>query len=87
MDLPTLSAVYHSPDHEPFEAVSVLSDLSMSSAKTDHLAALRAAVTAVQADVNRELTARMVVDAGRSAKDADAAQKEEANYGEEMVEE
>ncbi|EFX06533.1 hypothetical protein CMQ_6854 [Grosmannia clavigera kw1407] len=79
----TLRAVYHSPDSDSFKAVSAL---STAETKADHLASLRAAVTAVQADVNRELTARMVVDATRSAKDAAAAQKEEASYGEEMVE-
>lgn len=98
MSTPVLKAAYSAPNHESFVASQELSTAPVSSAmttttstadKTAYLAALRSAVTAVQDTVNKELTARMVIDAQaaqQSAADA-AAEKEEQNYGEEVMEE
>ncbi len=62
--------------------------------KSTYLAELRKSVTALQADVNRELTARMEEDKARDASTAAASgkkvvddEKEEENYGEEVQEE
>ncbi|CAK7265961.1 hypothetical protein SEPCBS119000_001778 [Sporothrix epigloea] len=94
MPKPVLKAAYSAPDHEPFEASVELAtpapatDVSTAD-QTAFLAALRAAVAGVQDEVNRELTARMVLDAEASTQTAAdaAAQKEEQNYGEEVVDE
>ncbi|CAK7219374.1 hypothetical protein SBRCBS47491_003822 [Sporothrix bragantina] len=94
MSKPVLKATYSAPDHDFFTASQELATpaptTSTSTAdKTAFLAALRTAVTGVQDEVNRELTARMVLDAQASTKTAAdaAAQKEEQNYGEEVMEE
>ncbi|CAK7564521.1 MAG: hypothetical protein SEPTF4163_002415 [Sporothrix epigloea] len=94
MSKPVLKAAYSAPSHEPFQASLELAapaptaDISTAD-KTAFLAALRKAVVSVQDEVNRELTARMVLDAQattQTAADA-AAQKEEQNYGEEVIDE
>ncbi|EPE07742.1 hypothetical protein F503_00464 [Ophiostoma piceae UAMH 11346] len=88
-------AVYSAPGHESFtathEVASEPASASASSeittaAKTAHLAALRKAVKGAQDEINKELTARMVLDV-KDGEAAAAAAKEEENYGEEMVEE
>lgn len=101
MPKPMVQAAYSVPNHEPFTASHAL-PLSASSSltatedtvastadKIAYLAALRTAVTAVQDDVNRELTARMVLDtqATNQATADKTAQKEEENYGEEVMDE
>ncbi|CAK7230357.1 hypothetical protein SCUCBS95973_007545 [Sporothrix curviconia] len=91
MSKPVLKAAYRAPNHESFTASQELATSTpptttiSTSDKTAFLAALRIAATGVQDEVNRELTARMVLDAQagtQTASDA-AAQKEEQNYGEE----
>ncbi|CAK7245210.1 MAG: hypothetical protein STHCBS139747_006783 [Sporothrix thermara] len=95
MSPPVLKAAYSAPDHESFTARQELATPASATAnistadKTAFLSALRTAVAGVQDEVNRELTARMVLDAQAStqaAADA-AAQKEEQNYGEEVMDE
>lgn len=98
MSTPVLTAAYSAPNHESFTASQVLSTAPTKDAaatalstadKTAYLAALRTAVTAVQDNVNRELTARMVIDAQAANQAAadQAAEKEEQNYGEEVMDE
>ena len=84
-------AVYSAPGHESFTATHKVASEPASSetttaAKTAHLAALRNAVKDAQDEINKELTARMVLDVKEGDASA-AAAKEEENYGEEMVEE
>ncbi|KJR83938.1 uncharacterized protein SPSK_00353 [Sporothrix schenckii 1099-18] len=95
MPNPVLKAAYSAPDHKSFTASQELSAAPAASPtlstadKTAYLAALRGAVTAVQDNVNRELTARMVIDAQAANQAAvdQAAEKEEQNYGEEVMDE
>lgn len=91
----TLQATYSSPTNAAFEVSKPLPSLSSDSStddKTKYLAALRDAVTQTQADVNKELTARMEEDKTAAAAGANGAplavdeDKEEENYGEEVQE-
>lgn len=87
----TLRATYSAPDAEPFAyEVPVAPPSSSSPAdKAASLAALRSAITQVQADINRQLTANMEADkardASRTGKPVVDDEKEEENYGEEVV--
>ncbi|KPM45787.1 hypothetical protein AK830_g835 [Neonectria ditissima] len=83
-----LCTSYASPASEPFATSHVLPALQSPASvadKTAYLAALRAAVTDAQAQINKELTARMEQDKARDAAAVDDA-KEEENYGEEVQE-
>jgi hypothetical protein len=106
----TLSATYTSPTNAPFTISHSIPSSSSSTTtpptttdsnsnavldKTAYLASLRAAVTATQESVNKELTARMEEDKLRDAAANPAAaaaaakkgvdeDKEEENYGEEV---
>lgn len=84
-----LTASYTSPTSAPFTLTETLPAPTTSSTadKTQYLAALRAAVTATQEKVNKELTARMEEDKARDAKTGIDEAKEEENYGEEVQEE
>lgn len=87
--IPSLTATYASPTNDAFTtSVPLPAATSTTAEKTTYLAALREAVTKTQADINKELTARMEEDKARdtSAAAADDA-KDEENYGEEVVEE
>jgi hypothetical protein len=81
----TLTAVYTSPTSAPFSTTDTVAAPSSGSVeeKNKCLASLQGAITAVQAHINKELTARMEEDNARNAADA----KEEENYGEEVAEE
>ncbi|KAK3901514.1 EKC/KEOPS complex subunit GON7 [Staphylotrichum tortipilum] len=94
---PTLSAAYTSITNVPF-TVSLPQNPPASStstaSKSAYLSALRTSVAALQAEVNRELTARMDEDKVRDATTAAASgkkvvddEKDEENYGEEVQEE
>lgn len=94
---PTLSAAYTSTTNAPF-TVSLPQSLPDSSAsvasRSAYLSELRKSVTGLQAEVNKELTARMEEDKARDASTAAASgkkvvddEKEEENYGEEVQEE
>lgn len=99
---PALTATYNSPTNAPFTVTKPIttspapattddtpeSKKAQVAAKTQHLASLRAAVSAAQDAINKELTARMEEDKARDAKTAgvDDAKAEE-NYGEEVAEE
>lgn len=88
MASPSLSASYASPASEPFTTTHALPALQSPASvadKTAYLAALRAAVTDAQAQINKELTSRMEQDKVRDAAAIDDA-KEEENYGEEIQE-
>ncbi len=98
MPNPVLQAAYAAPGHASFTASQPLppvpapaathSDAKAKPAAADtaaYLVTLRAAVAAVQAEVNRELTARMVLDVQAAGAAAAAADREEENYGEEVV--
>ncbi|KAK0639239.1 hypothetical protein B0T16DRAFT_462938 [Cercophora newfieldiana] len=85
----TLSATYTSTScnasftiTSPLEAPSTT--LPPVTSKSDYLQRLRASVTTVQEQVNKELTARMEQD--NLAASAPADSKDEENYGEEMQE-
>ncbi|KAK3943558.1 hypothetical protein QBC46DRAFT_377392 [Diplogelasinospora grovesii] len=97
----SFAAAYSSPTNEPFSATKSLplpAPVPSASAgdeaerKSKYLNSLRKAVLDVQEEVNKELTARMEEDKAREASvngkpvavDED---KEEENYGEEVVEE
>lgn len=85
----TLSATYTSPTNEPFSASHAIPNPPSSSVadKAAYLGALRAAVTATQDTVNKELTERMEQDKARGTVAVAAAadeDKEEENYGEEV---
>lgn len=84
-----LKAVYSAPNHESFTAsldVASTSTTPSTADKTAHLVALRKAVKDAQDEINKQLTARMVLDV-KEGEAAAALTKEELNYGEEMVEE
>ncbi|KXJ87142.1 hypothetical protein Micbo1qcDRAFT_236575 [Microdochium bolleyi] len=95
---PRLTAAYTSPTNDPFtldaDPLPSASSLEPSTQqKSAHLAALRAAATKMQDDINAHLTQRMDEDNKRAAavankdgKQADEA-VEEDNYGEEVVDE
>ncbi|KAL1900907.1 hypothetical protein Sste5346_001968 [Sporothrix stenoceras] len=94
MSTPVLKAAYSAPNHESFVTSQELSTAPVTATtttdKTAYLAALRTAVTAIQENVNKELTARMVIDAQAATDQAAAdvaAEAEEQNYGEEVMEE
>ncbi|KAJ5126370.1 hypothetical protein N7448_005675 [Penicillium atrosanguineum] len=80
-----LMAVYSAPGvTQIFEHEIPTSNAEPLAAKQAHLTALQTLVPQLQDQVNVYLTARMEEDKGKiSEKDA----KEEANYGEEVVEE
>ncbi|KAH6688283.1 Gon7 family protein [Plectosphaerella plurivora] len=87
----TLRATYSAPDAEPF-AYELPVQAPSSASPTDRaasLARLRATITQVQADINRQLTANMEADKARDAatsgKPVVDDEKEEENYGEEVV--
>ncbi|KAF7545344.1 hypothetical protein G7Z17_g9241 [Cylindrodendrum hubeiense] len=88
----SLTASYASPESEPFTFASSLPALQSPASvadKTSYLAALRASVTDAQAQINKELTARMEEDKARDAATKNGIiddAKEEENYGEEIVE-
>jgi hypothetical protein len=91
----TLSVSYGSPTSKPFSVTHTIPAPTTQSVddRTQHLAALRAAVSATQDEVNKELTARMEEDKARDAASKPSAakgvdeDKEEENYGEEVQEE
>ncbi|CEJ92361.1 hypothetical protein VHEMI08017 [[Torrubiella] hemipterigena] len=86
---PSLTATYSSPTNEAFTTSTPLpASASTTAEKTAFLTALREAVTKTQAEINKELTARMEEDNARNntSSAADDA-KDEENYGEEVVEE
>ena len=95
-DSQTLSATYQSPTNEAFTTTHQLrappSDKTTD--RTAYLASLRKAASALQEQINVELTARMEEDKARGAeangiakaKGVDEA-KEEDRYGEEVPEE
>ncbi|KAK7428814.1 hypothetical protein QQZ08_004739 [Neonectria magnoliae] len=88
MASPSLTTSYASPASEPFTTTHALPALQCPTSvadKTAYLAALRAAVTEAQAEINKELTSRMEQDKARDAAAVDNA-KEEENYGEEVQE-
>ncbi|CAM1509358.1 Fc.00g030970.m01.CDS01 [Cosmosporella sp. VM-42] len=87
--MPSLTASYTSGISAPFNISHSLTAPPSSSIadKTKYLASLRAAITATQDEVNKELTARMEEDKLRDAKTGVDEAKEEENYGEEVVEE
>lgn len=80
----TLKAVYSAPGAtQTFEHKIPASNAESLAAKQAHLTALQTLVPQLQDQINVFLTARMEEDKGKiSEKDA----KEEANYGEEVVE-
>jgi len=81
----TLQAVYSAPGaKQTFQhAIPAVSDADQFTAKQAHLAALQSLVPQLQDQINVFLTARMEEDKGKiSEKEA----MEEANYGEEVVE-
>ncbi|KAI5457286.1 hypothetical protein BGZ63DRAFT_394382, partial [Mariannaea sp. PMI_226] len=87
----TLSASYSCPTSAPFSishSVSAPQSNPPSVAeKTTYLASLRAVVTDTQAQINKELTARMEEDKARDSSSKNGAiddAKEEENYGEEV---
>ncbi|KAH7366793.1 hypothetical protein B0T11DRAFT_274113 [Plectosphaerella cucumerina] len=86
-----LRATYSAPDAEPFTyELPVPAPASASPAdKVASLARLRATITQVQADINRQLTANMEADKSRDAASSGKPvvddEKEEENYGEEVV--
>ncbi|KAL2265356.1 hypothetical protein VTJ83DRAFT_6456 [Remersonia thermophila] len=101
---PTLSATYASATNDPFAfstPISISPAATGATAlerKTAFLSTLRKSVSALQADINRELTARMEEDKAREAAQAGGGkgagkgavvddEKEEENYGEEVVDE
>jgi hypothetical protein len=85
------SATYSSPQNEHFSIsknIQAPRDDGVES-KTRYLNDLRKAVVATQAEVNKELTARMEEDKARegsTTKSAADEEKEEENYGEENAE-
>lgn len=94
---PTLSTAYTSTSNAPFTIslpLSAPADSTTVESKAKYLSELRQSVTSLQAQVNRELTARMEEDKARESSAAAASgkkivddEKEEENYGEEMQEE
>ncbi|KAH6877293.1 hypothetical protein B0T10DRAFT_584370 [Thelonectria olida] len=87
------TGTYSSPDNAPFEVTYTLVPPQTNppiAEKTAYLGALREVVTEAQAQINKELTARMEEDKARDAASSkngvvDDA-KEEENYGEEVQE-
>ena len=93
---PALAASYNSPNsNKQFSqslSTSGSSDMSTTTAKSNHLSALRSSVVRLQEEVNVFLTQKMAEDlAATSSGDGKAADAsisiddEEENYGEEMV--
>lgn len=81
-----LQAVYTAPDtSKAFEHVIPTTDGTFT-AKQAHLSALQAQVPKLQDEINTFLTQRMEEDKKAGQTSAQEA-KEEANYGEEVVEE
>ncbi|KAM4066918.1 gon7 family protein [Hirsutella rhossiliensis] len=87
----SLTATYTSPSNEPFTVATAIPAPPSGSVadKTQYLEALRQAVDDAQAQINKELTARMQEDnaaAGNkiAAKLGIDEDKEEENYGEEV---
>lgn len=97
----TLTASYTSPTNPPFTLANTLHAPASGTVnptvpdKTRYLSELRAATTAIQGQINRELTQRMDEDNSKAASSSAAAKhgksvddaKEEENYGEEVQEE
>jgi hypothetical protein len=93
---PTLSATYSSNTNAPFTVslpLTAARDGATVESKTKYLSELRQSVISMQGQINRELTARMEEDKARDASAAAANgarivddEKEEENYGEEVVE-
>jgi hypothetical protein len=91
----TVTATYASPANEAFgSSIGIPAPPTDSVAdKTQYLAALREAIAATQAQINKELTQRMEEDNARAdgtkigAVKAVDEDKEEENYGEEVQEE
>ncbi|PVH83847.1 Gon7-domain-containing protein [Cadophora sp. DSE1049] len=97
---PALTATYTSPTNVPFTHSTPLPSLSSTSStgtaqKTQYLSTLRQATSQMQEVINKELTARMEEDNARAAEGANGKgkvkgvdeNKEEENYGEEVVDE
>jgi hypothetical protein len=92
---PTLSGTYTSPTNAPFTIALPISapiDSTTVESKTKYLSELRQSVISLQDQVNKELTARMEEDKAREAAASNGTkivddEKEEENYGEEVVEE
>lgn len=85
---PTLTGTYTSPTNPSFTITQPLPPTPSTPSiaeKTASLAALRAAVTLAQAQINKELTSRMEDDKARDAASGNDV-KEEENYGEEVQE-
>lgn len=90
---PTLSAIYTSPSEERSGFTCRLAALPATPTASEHLGALREAVQQLQGDINTFLTQKMEDEKQRSStlasRGSSAAvdeSKEEANYGEEQVE-
>lgn len=80
----TLKAVYAAPGAaQTFEHEIPASNDESLAAKQAHLTALQTLVPQLQDQINVFLTARMEEDKGRNS---EKESKEEANYGEEVVE-
>lgn len=94
---PTLSATYTSTTNAPFAIslpLAAAPDSTSVEHKSKYLSELRQSVISAQGQINRELTARMEEDKAREAGAGTANgakvvddEKEEENYGEEVVEE
>lgn len=88
---PTLTADYTAPTHERKQFNYSLPNIEANPStedRTAYLSALRSSVTKLQSEVNTFLTQKMTDDAQSSSattKQVDE-DKEEANYGEEVVE-
>ena len=85
-----LDAKYSSPTNEAFTySHQITSPASPSTAdKSVYLADLRAAVTTLQGQINKDLTSRMEEDKARAGETSGGKavddEKEEENYGEEV---
>jgi EKC/KEOPS complex subunit GON7 len=85
-----LNVTYNASTEEPQVFQHGLPDCSENPStdqRTAYLAALRSSVTQVQAEVNIFLTKKMEEDNAKSGKGTVNDEKEEENYGEEVVDE
>ena len=90
----TLSATYHSPSNPSFTHTQQIPTPPTDKVgdKTAYLSSLRKATSALQEQINKDLTSRMEEDKAREAGASKSngtvdEAKEEDNYGEEVVEE
>jgi hypothetical protein len=85
-----LSATYTATSAEPqvFKRdLPACSENPSTEERTDYLSGLRSSVSQIQSDINVFLTKKMEEDNAKSEKNAVNDEKEEENYGEEVVEE